>query len=138
MTAKEALEALSRRGVRMTPQREIVVRTVFAAKGRHLTAEQVHARVKRSMSRVNLATVYRTLQMLESLGLVEHAHLGHEAATWTPAREGHHHLVCSSCGEVQQLPDPALEPFAAEVEELTGFTLDLSHFAMTGLCGDCR
>jgi Fur family transcriptional regulator, ferric uptake regulator len=122
----------------MTPQREIVVRALFASKGKHLTAEEVHAKVKRSMSRVNLATVYRTLQMLEAVGLVEHAHLGHEAATWTPAKEGHHHLVCSRCGAVQQLPDQALEPFARVVAQETGFELDLSHFAMTGLCEDCR
>lgn len=122
----------------MTPQREVVVRALFASKGKHLTAEEVHARVRRSMSRVNLATVYRTLQMLESLGLVEHAHLGHEAATWTPAREGHHHLVCSQCGEVQQVPPAALEPFGRAVAAKTGFELDLNHFAMTGLCKDCR
>lgn len=137
MTAKEALEAMQRRGVRMTAQREEVVRALYAARGRHLTAEQVHARVRKTLRHVNLATVYRTLQLLESLGLVDHAHLGHEAATWTPARAGHHHLVCRACGEVREVPDDALAPFANEVGERTGFTLDLTHFAMTGLCQDC-
>lgn len=136
MTANEALEALRSRGVRMTPQREAIVRAVFGARG-HVTAEVVHDTVRRRMRGVNLTTVYRTLQLLESLGFVDHAHLGHEAATWTPAGPGHHHLVCGTCGAVQELPASVLEPFTASVRRSTGYTLDLSHFALTGTCGDC-
>jgi Fur family transcriptional regulator, ferric uptake regulator len=137
MTANEALEGLRSRGVRMTPQREAIVRAVFGARG-HVTAEAVHASVRRRMRGVNLTTVYRTLQLLESLGFVDHAHLGHEAATWTPAvGPGHHHLVCGSCGAVQELPAPILEPFTSSVRRATGFEVDLSHFAITGTCADC-
>lgn len=136
MTAGEALDALRSRGVRLTPQREAVVRAVFTARG-HVTAEDVHAGVRRRMRGVNLTTVYRTLQLLESLGFVDHAHLGHEAATWTPAGPGHHHLVCSSCGAILELPAAILEPFTAAVGRSTGFSLDLAHFALMGTCADC-
>lgn len=136
MTANEAIDALRGRGVRMTPQREAVVRAVFGARG-HVTAESVHASIRRRMRGVNLTTVYRTLQLLEDLGFVDHAHLGHEAATWTPAGPGHHHLVCSVCGAVSELPNAVLEPFSAQLEETTGFRLDVAHFALTGTCRDC-
>lgn len=136
MPANEVLEALKGRGIRLTPQREEVIRVLFAARG-HVTAEEVHARVRRKMRSVNLTTVYRTLQLLEDLGFVDHAHLGHEAATWTPAREGHHHAVCQSCGSVQELPDELLTPFADQVQRATGATLDLTHFALTVTCSDC-
>lgn len=136
MTAKEALDAIHSRGVRMTPQREAIVRVIFDAKT-HVTAEDVHARVRRKMRGVNLTTVYRTLQLLETLGLVDHAHLGHDAATWTPAQAGHHHLVCRVCGMVEELPEEVLAPFASQVSRKTGFDLELSHFALTGTCRDC-
>lgn len=136
MAAKEVLEGLRGRGVRLTPQREEIVRALFSARG-HTTAEEVHARVKKRMRSVNLTTVYRTLQLLEDLGFVDHAHLGHEAATWTPAHAGHHHVVCQACGAVRELPDGVLEPFAGEVERETGFTLELAHFALSGTCRDC-
>jgi len=136
VSANEVLEALRGRGIRLTPQREEVVRAVFSARG-HVTAEEVHARVRRRMRSVNLTTVYRTLQLLEDLGFVDHAHLGHEAATWTPARAGHHHVVCQQCGAVQELSETLLRPFASAVERETRFTLSRSHFALTGTCGDC-
>ena len=136
MTANEAIEALRSRGIRLTPQREAVVRAVFGAKG-HVTAEEVHAAVRRRMRAVNLTTVYRTLQLLEDLGFVDHGHLGHEAATWTPAGPGHHHLVCGECGAVEELPVGILEPFSSQVIRVTGFTVDVAHFALTGTCRDC-
>lgn len=136
MTANEAIDALRSRGIRLTPQREAVVRAVFSAKG-HVTAEEVHTSVRRRMRAVNLTTVYRTLQLLEDLGFVDHGHLGHEAATWTPAGPGHHHLVCSECGAVEELPVVILEPFSSQVMHATGFTLDVAHFALTGTCREC-
>jgi Fur family transcriptional regulator, ferric uptake regulator len=137
LTANEAVEALRSRGFRMTPQREAIVRAVFGAKS-HVTAEAVHAAVRKRMRGVNMTTVYRTLQMLEDLGFVDHAHLGHEAATWTPAGRAHQHLVCGSCGALAELPDGLLPPFVNEVERATGFSIDLTHFALTGTCRACQ
>jgi Fur family ferric uptake transcriptional regulator len=136
VTANETIDALRSRGIRLTPQREEVVRVIFGARS-HVTAEAVHAKVRRKMRSVNLTTVYRTLQLLEDLGFVDHAHLGHEAATWTPAGPGHHHLVCSECGAVEDLPVAILDPFSNQVARSTGFTVDLAHFALTGTCREC-
>src|SRR5258706_15211502 len=92
-------DLLREKGYRLTPQRELVLDAVTQLG--HATPEQVCERVQRTASGVNISTVYRTLELLEELGLVRHAHLGHGAPSYHPA--GHHehlHLVCRDCDVV--------------------------------------
>src|SRR5579875_1876074 len=86
-------EQLRARGYRATPQRQLVLEAV--AKLGHATPEDVAAEVQQTARGVNISTVYRTLELLEQLGMVTHAHLGHGAPTYHLAVEADHvHLVC--------------------------------------------
>lgn len=130
-------EVLRARGLRMTPQRQLVLDAVRQLG--HATPEQVHQSVQRVADSVNITTVYRTLELLEELGLVTHTHLSHGAPTYHPAGEHQHiHLVCRSCGSVEGVAPKVLEPLAEELAGRHGFLVDVGHVALFGRCATCE
>jgi Fe2+ or Zn2+ uptake regulation protein len=134
---EEILEALSTAGRRRTAARHVIVETLLDARD-HLTAEELAERVQRRFPSVNISTVYRTLETLESLGVVDHVHLGHGRAIYHLADEEHQHLVCEKCENVVELPASKLRPFLRSIERDHGFEVDRRHFAIVGLCAKCR
>jgi Fur family transcriptional regulator, ferric uptake regulator len=127
---------LRSRGLRLTATRQLVLDAVFALD--HATPEQIRTAVAEHAAGVNITTVYRTLELLEELGLVAHTHLSHGAPTYHPAGSDQHvHLVCHECGQIEELPRTALGDLAAELARSHGFQLDLGHAALFGTCGDC-
>jgi Fur family ferric uptake transcriptional regulator len=123
--------ALRSRGLRMTPQREQVLAAVREM--RHATPEQIADAVPG----VDLTTVYRTLDLLEQLGLVRHAHLQHGAPSYRPGEDDHIHVVCHSCGRVRDEPATLAEPLAAALLAQDGFVVDRAHLTVFGRCGEC-
>jgi len=129
-------DALRARGLRATPQRQHVLSAVDALG--HATSEQVLEHVRRTDADVSLATVYRTLELLEDLGLVTHAHLEHGSPTYHSTRRHEHlHLVCRSCGTVAEVDAAHGHALAEAVLRDTGFVTDVRHLALHGLCADC-
>jgi Fur family ferric uptake transcriptional regulator len=126
---------LHERGMRMTPQRQLVLDAVREL--RHATPEQVCQHVQRTAPTVNITTVYRTLDLLEQLNLVRHTHLGHGAPTYSADEHEHVHLVCHRCGRVEEVPCDLLDELAGTLRRRYGFELDGSHLALSGTCGDC-
>ncbi|MBQ1122721.1 MULTISPECIES: Fur family transcriptional regulator [Streptomyces] len=127
---------LRARGYRLTPQRQLVLEAVD--KLEHSTPDDILAEVRRTAGSVNISTVYRTLELLEELGLVSHAHLGHGAPTYHLADRHHHmHLVCRDCTEVIEADLSVAEPFTATLRERFGFETDMKHFAIFGQCAKC-
>lgn len=120
----------------MTPQRQLVLDAVRQLE--HATPEQVHAAVVQTADSVNITTVYRTLELLEELGVITHTHLSHGATTYHPVDEDPHiHLVCRGCGIVEGVEPNVLEPLSEDLKASRGFTLDIAHVALFGLCADC-
>ena len=119
----------------MTPQRQLVLDAV--ADLGHATPEAVCTRVQETAPAVNITTVYRTLDLLEQLGVVRHTHLGHGAPTYATSQHEHVHLVCHRCGEVGEVDTSALDALAESLATETGFTLDPTHIALSGLCRAC-
>lgn len=137
-TVERMLEALKAAGLRMTPQRQMIVEAIAAAEG-HVSAEDVHARVSARFPQVNLSTVYRTLDLLQDLGLVRHTHFDDGIALYHRADEAHHqHLVCRRCGAEQELAVDELRPLAEALRRRYRFEPDLAHFAIVGLCARCQ
>jgi Fur family transcriptional regulator, ferric uptake regulator len=129
-------EELRARGYRLTPQRQLVLEAVTSLG--HANAEEILCHVQRTAGGVNISTVYRTLELLESLALVRHAHLGHGVPTYHPATAAEHlHLVCRDCGAVSEADIDAAEPLARRLAETHGFQTDVQHFAVYGRCRDC-
>ncbi|MGC9670126.1 Fur family transcriptional regulator [Planosporangium sp. 12N6] len=129
-------EVLRARGLRLTAQRQLVLEAVYALG--HATPDQVHAAVARTAAGVNITTVYRTLELLEELGLVTHTHLSHGSPTYHAVGEDQHvHLVCRACGGVDEVPPSVLDGLVGELERTRGFAVDVGHVALFGTCGQC-
>ncbi len=119
------------RGLRVTPQRLSVLGAVRDLG--HATPEQIAD----ALPEVDVTTVYRTLELLEELSLVKHAHLGHGAASYRPADDDHIHVVCHSCSAVIDAPADLVDALADRLRAERGFTIDRSHFTVFGLCANC-
>jgi Fur family ferric uptake transcriptional regulator len=130
-------EVLRARGLRLTAQRQMVLEAVHELG--HATPDQVHAKVAERAAGVNITTVYRTLELLEELGLVTHAHLSHGAPTYHTVGEAQHvHLVCRRCGAVSEVSSRVLAPLAETLHDEQDFTIDIAHVALFGECSACR
>lgn len=128
-------QQLHQRGLRMTPQRQLVLDAVRALG--HATPEQICARVQDVAPAVNITTVYRTLDLLERIGVVRHTHLGHGAPSYSEQEHQHVHLVCHDCGSVVEVPTDLMDALAARLGAEEGFELDVTHVALSGRCRDC-
>ena len=129
-------DALRARGYRLTPQRQLVLEAV--GKLGHATPEDIATAVRETATAVNISTVYRTLELLEELGLVQHTHLGHGAPTYSIASESDHvHLVCRDCGAIDEAPPEVVNPVVEQLAASRGFQVDLGHFAVFGRCREC-
>lgn len=126
---------LHRHGMRMTPQRQLVLDAVRELQ--HATPERICGHVQRIAPAVNITTVYRTLDLLSELGLVRHVHLGHGPPVYSTDGHEHLHLVCHHCGDVAEAPAELLAGAAATLRAECGFELDATHIALSGRCGRC-
>ncbi|MGW2656727.1 Fur family transcriptional regulator [Streptomyces sp. NPDC001478] len=127
---------LRQRGYRLTPQRQLVLEAVDTLE--HATPDAILSEVRRTASGVNISTVYRTLELLEELELVSHAHLGHGAPTYHLADRHHHiHLVCRDCADVIEADVGVVAEFTEKLRGAFGFETDMKHFAIFGRCADC-
>lgn len=128
---------LRARGYRLTPQRELVLEAVDDLD--HARPEDILAAVRERASGVNMSTIYRTLELLEDLGLVTHAHLGHGAPAYhTAFGPTHAHLRCGRCGRIEQVEEATVRPLAEAMDRVHGFAVDVAHLTVSGLCADCR
>ena len=133
------IDALRQQGLRITQARRTVCSIIAERHGEHLTAASIleEVRIGRSAS-ADQSTVYRTLDALEESGLVVHSHLGHGPAVYHLAAEAEHqHIVCRVCGMTASVPTPVITDWLDELEQSTGFVIDPTHFAVTGLCPTC-
>ncbi|WP_239075298.1 Fur family transcriptional regulator [Planosporangium flavigriseum] len=129
-------DILRARGLRLTAQRQLVLEAVYALG--HATPDQVHEAVARRAAGVNITTVYRTLELLEDLGLVTHTHLSHGAPTYHAVGEEQHvHLVCRGCGGVDEVSPSVLDGLVADLRGSRGFRVDVGHVALFGICRQC-
>jgi Fur family ferric uptake transcriptional regulator len=128
---------LRERGYRLTPQRELILGAVERLG--HATPDEVLAEVRTHSTAVNASTVYRTLEVLEELGLVRHAHLSDRAPTYHSMTEHEHfHLVCRNCSRTISVDPDVLTPVTERLSSDHGFAVDIGHLTVFGLCADCN
>jgi len=133
----DELDAVLRsRGLRATPQRRFVLDALERLG--HATPDQVWEQVQIAAPSLSPSTVYRTLELLEELGVVAHTHLGHGAPSYHLATHADHiHLVCRRCGEVQTADVRRAQQLADEVAARYGFATDVGHLSLDGICAAC-
>ncbi|UCD09828.1 MAG: transcriptional repressor [Dehalococcoidales bacterium] len=129
---------LSQKGYRITPQRMMILSSIEDS-NTHITAENIYAQVISKYPRVNISTVYRTLDLLKELGLIYEIDLGEGKVGYHPEGKGHHHhLVCRKCNSVIDINESALSSVKAVLLQAFEFDADLKHLALFGLCERCR
>ena len=135
---RDTADLLRHAGHKMTPQRLMIVSTLRHSEG-HLTATKIVDRVRDDYPMVDVSTVYRTLDVLKRMRLATETDMGSGDAEyeWSP-EQPHHHLICSSCGEVTELAHRYFEELATRLEAELSFSPDLHHVAIFGICKGCR
>ena len=138
LVVEDVAAGLRSRGERMTQPRRAVV-AALAGSAEHLSAEEVLTGASRAYPGVNRSTIYRALETLAELGVVQHIHSGRAATLYHLTTEAgpHAHATCDSCGRVIDLPEDVLAPAARRLRADHGFELDPGHVALSGVCRDC-
>ncbi len=131
-------QALTAPGLRVTSQRALILEVIRQGRG-HLDADEVYRRARQKQPRLSLSTVYRTLQTLKKLGLIEEVHFDerHHHYEIKPPTE-HHHLVCLGCGKVVEFECPLSQKMKDDVSREKGFEITDAEVRMTGYCPTCR
>ena len=129
---------LRERGLRWTPQRRRLVEVLAQTDG-HVTGVELVERCRQADATTAPSTVYRTLDVLEELGLIRHCHGadGREEFHVLPETE-HGHVYCETCGRSWDIEAEEVAPMLASFDERRGFAVDLSHLTVVGRCRECR
>jgi len=129
---------LKRHGVRSTRQR-LAVLQALSAEPNDATAQEIHAKLTAGGESVGLATVYRTLALLNERGVVDAlSHRPGELCYRLCGQGHHHHLVCGECHRVVELDDCDLDDWLERLAEEHKFAISAHTVEVTGICADCR
>src|SRR5487761_2122209 len=129
---------LKDRGLKSTGQRDDIAR-VFFGLGRHISAEELFAEVKKVNPHVGYATIYRTLKLLKECDLLFERHFDEGQARYEVAGEHHHdHFICDRCGKIMEFENDELEQMQQKIAQKLGVLLTHHKMELYGLCADCR
>lgn len=133
---------LHAKGYKLTPQREGTLTVLLEREEDHLSAEEVFLLVKEKEPDIGLATVYRTLELLCELNVVDKINFGDGVSRYDLRKEGvehfHHHLVCMECGAVEEIMEDLLSDVEKVVEEEWQFQVKDHRLTFHGICRNCQ
>jgi len=129
-------------GCRFTGQRSAILDVLVEHKGEHLSTEEIYTYVKENNAHIGIATVYRTLMLLERLGITNKLDFDDGFSRYELAKENevhlHHHLICSSCGSVSEVKEDLLDKLEQQILEKNKFLVKNHIIKFYGLCENCR
>lgn len=143
---QERLKTLLRcNGLRVTKQRVAILEVLDYRPDEHFTAEQIYDCVKKSYPEIGLATVYRTIQVLSDLKLIDKLILDDGCIRYEIGKDNlssstqhhHHHLICTKCGKVFTFREDLLEALESEIYKTMGFEVINHEVKLYGICKDC-
>lgn len=134
--------SLKEKGYKLTPQRRAILDMVIRNEGSHLTCEEIYDLVKKECPEIGLATVYRTVQLLEELGVICKLDLNDGCSRYELIHEEenhqHHHLVCMKCNKVIEVQTDLLEELEHSIENKYMFTIKNHSVKFYGICSECN
>lgn len=138
-------EMLKEKGLKVTNQRLLVLQVLAENRDKHMTAEDIYELVKEDYPEIGLATIYRTVQLLLEMQLVDRISLDDGCVRYEigdslgeKSRHHHHHLICRTCGKVLAFRDDLLEELEAHIERETGFHVMDHELKFYGQCKECQ
>ncbi len=138
-TERKVVTTLRQHGYKLTPQRRGVIRTITSSQG-HLTPTAIYEKVHQEYPNIGLVTIYRTLEILDKLGLICEVHAIGNRRSYLVRRpsEHHHHLICSDCGVVVDFTNCDLGELEQRLSRETGFEIKSHLLEVLGHCQNCQ
>jgi Fur family ferric uptake transcriptional regulator len=134
---EDVLLRMREHGGRVTPARRLLLNALFRDRS-HRSVEELAAEVQAQAPDVNISTIYRNLDELTRLGVVDRTQLGGGPAAYHLVSPAHGHLACEQCGSMTEIPSELFRDLAEAVAARYGFAVDPHRFAVTGRCADCH
>lgn len=132
------LAELRNRGYRITPQREMIIQAI-AHSPKHMTAEEIALQLQEYTQVINVATIYRTLDLLWQEGFACRNDLSEGKTVYATFQHGPHiHLVCRKCNKVIDADIRVISTLGDKLQEKYDFDPDLDHFSIFGVCSECQ
>lgn len=143
---KERIEEIKQKlhslNLKLTPQREATLKIMLEHEEDHLTAEDIYLLVKNMAPEIGLATVYRTLELLSNLNIIQKLNFGDNVARYEfrslESEHHHHHLICIECGRIEEISEDWLMPIEERVEEQYDFKIVDHRLIFNGICISCQ
>ena len=137
-TMEDLKKRLQARQNKMTPQRQTVLQVFLDHPGEHLSAEDVHGILRQGKSEIGLATVYRSLELLSELDILQKMEFGDGCSRYEVNTTDHHHLICTSCGKVTEFEDDLLDELEGDIQQKMGFKVLNHQVKFFGTCKECQ
>lgn len=136
-------EKLKETGFKITPQRRAIVETLLKHKDKHLSSEEIYDLVRNDCPEIGLATVYRTMQLLDEVGAISKLNLDdgcirYEIDLDDSDAHHHHHLICKNCGKIIEVKEDLLDSIELEIQNLYNFSIVDHDLKFYGLCEECK
>jgi Fur family ferric uptake transcriptional regulator/Fur family peroxide stress response transcriptional regulator len=132
----ELADLLRERALRATSQR-VVMHRLLRDRNRHVSAEELLSEASERLPGVSLPTVYATLELFEQLGVVRRVNGGGGTLLWDTRTDTHHHMICRSCGRIEDMETALDLERARRSAARSGFQPDRTEVVVSGLCADC-
>lgn len=136
-TFEEALESLRSKGIRLTSQRQLILKYLKSTTS-HPTAEDIHREISHTLSGISLATVYNTLNTLKEYGVIRELSYGDMASRYDGNESMHAHMVCEKCGHVFDISCPPMEKLLPQEASEIGFLVTSYRLEYYGICQKCQ
>lgn len=142
MNATDFKEKLKEKGCKLTMQRRSVLDVLLEHSNDHLSTEEIYDKVKGKFPEIGLATVYRTVQLFEEMGIVDRLNFDDGCSRFELASEDtvhhHHHLICEQCNKVYEVENDLLDDIEKEIESKYNFKIHDHNVMFYGICKDCE
>lgn len=142
MNAAQFKERLKEKGCKLTLQRRSVLDVLIKHCNEHLSTEEIYDKVKENYPEIGLATVYRTVQLFEEMGIVDRLNFDDGCSRFELSSEDtvhhHHHLICESCNRVFEVENDLLDEIEKEIERKYKFKIHDHNVMFYGICKDCE
>lgn len=140
MGKQQIHEALSTAGYRLTSQRRLIINVILSQRDRHLSVDEIYRLVVARSPDTGIATVYRTVDLLKELAILQEMNFGDGRSRYELASDvhQHHHLICEGCGKVTEFEKDLLELLERRVSQESRFQVKDHQVKFFGLCADCQ
>ncbi len=134
---QEAVDALKKTKVRMTPQRHAILEFLFDSMS-HPTADEIYKALEGKFPNMSVATVYNNLRVFKEVGIVKELTYGDSSSRFDCVTTDHYHVICSDCGKIVDFHYPGLDEVETLAEHVTGFQVNNHRMEVYGSCPECK